>query len=225
MAAAEACLREGPNSNGVRVLFVPPLFEEANRMRRTIVLTMRALAARGFASMIPDLPGQNDSLMPTDAASLTQWRSALQAAVTAEAGPVVIASLRGGALLDNIAGPIGWWRLAPATGASLLRTMLRTQVASDREAGKTSSIDGLMEQGRGETLLLAGNRLSPTMLSELQAATPAEVTPLCERVLGTGDNALPGTPLWLRAEPGEDRDLAVAMANDLAIWAGQCDGR
>src|SRR3546814_4854209 len=46
------------------VLFVPPLFEEANRTRRTLVLAMRALAAQGFAALLPDLPGQNESLVP-----------------------------------------------------------------------------------------------------------------------------------------------------------------
>src|SRR3546814_7955467 len=46
------------------VLFVPPLFEEANRTRRTLVLAMRALAAQGFAALLPDLPGPNASLVP-----------------------------------------------------------------------------------------------------------------------------------------------------------------
>ena len=46
------------------VVNVPPLFEEANRTRRTLVLAMRALAADGFAAVLPDLPGQNESLVP-----------------------------------------------------------------------------------------------------------------------------------------------------------------
>lgn len=223
--AAEACLRLEPAGDGVRVLFVPPLFEEANRSRRTIVLAMRVLAAQGVASLLPDLPGQNDSLVPTEMVNLSHWRDALAGIVAAEAGPVIIASLRGGALIDDISGPLGWWRLAPVAGASLLRTMLRARIASDREAGVLSSIDSLMATGAQEPLMLAGNRLSPAMLAELQAATPAEVSPLRLRTLGEGHDALPGTPLWLRAEPGEDTVLAQAMADDLAPWVKQCAAR
>jgi hypothetical protein len=51
MPPAEACLRLGPEDAAARVLFIPPLFEEANRMRRTLVMAMRALAARGIASL------------------------------------------------------------------------------------------------------------------------------------------------------------------------------
>ena len=37
------------------ILIIPPLFEEANRTRRTLVLAMRALAADGFAAVLATL--------------------------------------------------------------------------------------------------------------------------------------------------------------------------
>lgn len=93
------------------ILFVPPLFEEANRTRRTLVLAMRALAADGFAALLPDLPGQNDSLVPLEQVDLTTWQSALADIAATIDGPLIIASLRGGTLIDHCAKATAWWRL------------------------------------------------------------------------------------------------------------------
>jgi hypothetical protein len=225
MASPEQCLRLGPEGGGMRVLFVPPLFEEANRVRRTLVMAMRALAARGVASVLPDLPGQNDSIVPTAAVDLARWRGALTEVAAAEHAPVLIASVRGGALIDDGAKALGWWRLAPVAGASLLRTMLRARVASDREAGVESSTDALMAEAATRPLLLAGNLLSPAMIAGLQTAHPVGVEPCRTVTLGEGANAIAGSPLWLRAEPGEDAGLALAMAEDIAAWAATCATR
>ena len=106
------------------ILFAAPLFEEANRSRRTIVRAMRALAAQGFAAVLPDLPGQNESLVALEAVDLENWQQALAEVAAGIDGPLVIASLRGGALIDHRAKAAAWWRLAPTGGASLLRTMM-----------------------------------------------------------------------------------------------------
>jgi hypothetical protein len=225
VAPPDLCLRIGPDIEAPRVLFVPPLFEEANRMRRTLVMAMRALAAQGIGSLLPDLPGQNDSLLATEAADLEQWRTALAAIVAAEPVPLLIAGVRGGALIDNAADAIGWWRLAPVTGASLLRTMLRTRVTSDREAGRDSSTESLMAEAAEHALLLAGNCLSPAMIAGLHGAVPADAAPCRTVTLGTGTDQIAGSPLWLRAEPGEDAALADAMAADIAAWVTACAAR
>jgi hypothetical protein len=227
MAAKESCLRLGPEDADLRVLFVPPLFEEANRMRRTVVMAMRALAARGIASMLPDLPGQNDSLIATVDVDLAIWRAALADQVRAQATPVFMASIRGGALLDDAAPAAGYWRLAPVTGAILLRTMLRARVASDRERGVASHVDELIAQAASTPLLLAGNRLSPAMISALHGAEPAAVAPLRSVTTGSGTlgssiGQIAGSPLWLRAEPGEDATLAEAIAADISTWITSC---
>ena len=202
------------------VLIVPPLFDEANRLRHTLVLAMRALAADGFAAVLSDLPGQNESLVALDRVDLEQWQDALAAVVAGIDGPVVIASVRGGALIDHRATAAAWWRLAPVGGASLLRTMMRARVAADREAGIESSLDGLQEAAKTAPLLLAGNALSPAMVAGLGSAEVQPVAPL--RSISLGADGIAGTPLWLRAEPGEDAAMAFAIAADISAWSTTC---
>lgn len=202
------------------ILFVPPLFEEANRTRRTLVLAMRALAAQGFAALLPDLPGQNESPVPLVEADLTRWRAALAEVARGIDGPLIVASLRGGTLIDHEAKAAAWWRLAPASGASLLRTLLRARVSADREAGIASSLDSLQTEAASAPLLLAGNLLSPTMIVELAEAETQPVEPL--RSVALGAEGIAGTPLWLRAEPGEDAGMAQAIAADIAAWSRSC---
>jgi len=217
----EHILRIAPvGSPRATVLIAPPLFDEANRLRRTLALAMRALAAKGFAAMLPDLPGQNESLIALDAVDLTQWQDAFAAVAAAVDGPLIVASVRGGALIDHGARAAAWWRLAPVGGASLLRTMMRARVAADREAGRTSSIESLQDEARTAPLLLAGNALSPAMVSQLGGAEAAAVEPL--RSVGLGPDGIAGTPLWLRAEPGEDAAMAAAIAADISAWSTAC---
>ncbi len=202
------------------ILIVPPLFEEANRTRRTLVLAMRALAADGFATVLPDLPGQNESLIPLVEVDLVRWQEALAEVVSGIDGPTVIASFRGGALIDHKARAKAWWRLASVGGASLLRTLMRARVNADREAGVASSLESLQDEAKTEPLLLAGNRLSPTMIAQLSASEAQAVEPL--RSVGLGAGGIAGTPLWLRAEPGEDAAMAVAIASDISAWSNTC---
>lgn len=202
------------------ILIVPPMFEEANRTRRTLVLAMRALASDGFTAVLPDLPGQNDSLVPLAHVDLTRWRDALAEVAAGIDGPAIIASVRGGALIDHEATAAAWWRLAPVGGASLLRTLMRARVAADREAGVTSSLESLRAAAHSDALLLAGNALSPAMIAQLDAAEAKAVEPL--RSVGLGPDGIAGTPLWLRAEPGEDAAMARAIAADIATWSITC---
>ncbi|HEV7314968.1 hypothetical protein [Sphingopyxis sp.] len=202
------------------VLIVPPLFEEANRTRRTLVLAMRALAVGGFAAWLPDLPGQNESLVPLVEVNLARWQDALADVAATIDGPLIVASARGGALIDHRAEAAAWWRLAPVGGASLLRTLMRARVSADREAGRTSSLESLQEQVQTAPLLLAGNLLSPAMVAGLGTSEAQAVAPL--RSVGLGTDGIAGTPLWLRAEPGEDSAMAAAIAADIAAWSTTC---
>ena len=218
---SEYFLRIAPaGSPRATILIVPPLFEEANRTRRTLVLAMRALAAKGYMALLPDLPGQNESVVATESADLALWQATLADMAAAIDGPVIVASFRGGALIDHDVRAAAWWRLAPVGGASLLRTLLRARVAADREAGRESSPETLQETAKSEALLLAGNRLSPAMLAQLGGAEAQPVAPLRSVALGAGGIA--GTPLWLRAEPGEDAAMADAIATDIIAWSAEC---
>ena len=223
MSTPEHTLRITPTgTQRATVLFVPPLFEEANRTRRTLALAMRALASDGFTTLLPDLPGQNESLVPLEQVDLASWQNALADTAATIDGPLFIASLRGGALIDHHAKAAAWWRLAPVGGASLLRTLMRARVAADREGGVTSSLDSLQAEAATAPLLLAGNRLSPAMIAQLGSAEFQPVAPVRTVTLGSGADAIAGTPLWLRAEPGEDTAMAEAIAADIAAWSTTC---
>lgn len=215
----ELSLRFSGRGDIPTILLVPPLFDEANRMRRTLVLTMRALGQLGHTALLPDLPGQNDSLMPNENAMLGLWRDALTDVAAKEGAPLLVASWRGGALIDDAAtNAIGWWRMAPLTGASIVKTLMRVRIAGEKEAGRTITADQLRGEAQNTPIELGGNRLSAAMLAELDTASPAVVSPL--RKVELGD--VSGSALWLRAEPGEDRAMASAMAANISDWAVQC---
>ena len=74
----EAMLRLGPEDARL-VLVLPPLFEEANRTRHFLAEVMRGLAINGIASILPDLPGVNDSPVATVDARLADWHAAIGA--------------------------------------------------------------------------------------------------------------------------------------------------
>ncbi|HWW56638.1 MAG TPA: hypothetical protein VN047_07070, partial [Sphingopyxis sp.] len=71
-----------------------------------------------------------------------------------------------------------------------------------------------------EAVLLAGNALSPAMVAQLGAAEAQPVEPV--RSISLGADGIAGTPLWLRAEPGEDAAMAYAIAVDIAAWSKTC---
>ncbi len=197
-----------------RVLIVPPLFDEMNRMRRTLVLAMHGLAEREIGSALMDLPGANESLALLEDQSLENWRNAVGAAA-ATIDPDCIASIRGGCLIDDGGEALHRWRLSPAKGSSLLKTLLRTRIAGERENGRSVTAAELMAQAETGPIELAGNRLGPDMIAQLGAALPADL-PAHEVKPGTGKGCINGSALWLRAEPGEDGAMAQAIAADIA---------
>jgi len=194
----EAMIRLGPD-HGPVVVVVLPLFEEANRTRTFAVTMMRALAVRGVASALPDLPGTGDSLVATEAATLADWQSALSAAA-ASVGARASVAIRSGALLDGAIA--NRWHLAPQNGAALVRELDRLRAADGR---------------------IAGNRVDPGVIDALSLAAPAAArTVRLESDPGPADRTVPGAPLWRRAEPGNDPVLAEALADDIVDWVRQC---
>jgi alpha-beta hydrolase superfamily lysophospholipase len=187
---------------GPALLFLPPLFEEMNRTRALLATAMRGLAARGFQSWLPDLPGTGESERALEDVSWQDWLDAAAAAFAA-AGAAACISLRGGALLDEAAP--ARWRFAPATGASLARDLARA---------------GLMSEGGG------GYAPSAALLGPLASAEPAAGGR--QRVLrlvtdrAEADLKLAGPPLWRRAEPQNSSELAEAMASDISTWVREC---
>ena len=190
----------------IQIAIFEPLFEEANRTRRLLSSVARLLENHDLGVTFSNLCGTGESLIDIADVRLADWRVAAAAAIAA-IKPVVIASLRGGALIDDAGTAKGWWRLAPETGARIVRDLRRTQLS-------------------GETGLYAGHRLSDAMLTDLEGAIPAPLAPIrvarLESDTADADVKLAGSPLWRRAEPGEDMALAEAIAADLAAWTKLC---
>lgn len=221
----EAMLRFGPGSGPV-VIAAMPLFEEANRTRAFMAAILRALGERGVAGALPDLPGTGDSLRTTDACGFGDWRDAFAAAAaTLRAGhpSVHVIAIRGGALVDGAAKVASRWHFAPVAGANLLRDMLRTRLAAAKEEG--AAVDESIGPP-GPPVELGGNRLSRALLSDLMAATPAVAMSLrvvrLETDAAPADRKVAAAPLWRRAEPGNDHDLADLLAADIAAWIERC---
>ena len=111
----EFCLTAGAGHEH-RLILVPPLFDEMNRVRKMLVDVMRLLAERGIGSLLPDLPGTNESLFPAEKADLSHWRGAIWACAS-QHDCQHIASVRGGCLIDDAEEINRRWRLAPTKGS------------------------------------------------------------------------------------------------------------
>ncbi len=201
-------MRIGP-PEGPPILIVPPLFEEMNRMRALIAAVMRNLAARGHGCWLPDLKGSGESESTLESVEWDDWRHDVSAAadwVRQRSGqaPLILA-IRGGCLIDDAAEAIGWWRLAPVAGRSLVRDMVRAGLAGVEWAGYAPSAE---------------------FRKALEAAEPVAREPM--RILrlisdaAASDAKLPGPALWRRSEPGQSNELAEAIADDVAAWAMTC---
>lgn len=217
----ELCLKAGSHHNKA-ILLIPPLFDEMNRMRQMLVDVMRLLDAKGIGSILPDLPGTNESIVPQEEASLMVWRQALINCVHTVSNCQHVAAFRGGCLIDDFSDDVRQWRLSPAKGKALLRTMMRTRMASDKEAGLSTGMAQLAEEAQRGAVNLAGNDISALMYSELEEAVPDPADDIRTAQLETSAQAadvkLPGSALWLRAEPDKDLLLSGAIATDLASW-------
>lgn len=192
------------------ILFVAPLFEEMNRTRALIADVMRLLAALGHGCWLPDISGTGESLRALGDVQWSDWRHDVTSAcayVAEKASQPLIASLRGGALLDDAAAGSGWWRFSSADGASLTRDMVRAGLAGVEWAGYAPS---------------------DALKADLAAATPALVAPLRTARLATdrapADGRLDGPALWRRSEPGHSDELAEAIAADIHAWSRACAG-
>jgi hypothetical protein len=209
----EYCLSFGAADAARTILILPPLFDEMNRTRRMLVEAMRTLAGFGTRTLMPDLPGCNESVADLSVQSLVSWRQAVTDCAS-QLAATHIASVRGGCLIDDAAN-LPLWRLAPVKGASLLKTMLRTRIAGDKEAGVSTTAEQLLAGAKSAPLELSGHVLGREMLAALDAAVPFADDAICEVALAD----VGGAPLWLRAEPGDDPAMSAAIAATLDRWS------
>lgn len=214
----EYCLSFGDAAANRNILIVPPLFGEMNRVRRMLASAMRALAERGVRTLLPDLPGSNESAAQLAGQTIETWQIAVAAAAL-QLGATHIASIRGGALIDHKTG-LPTWRLATVKGSSLLKTMLRTRIAAEKEAGRNITIEQLMAAAQSGPLELSGYALGIDMLESLDSALPTANSNLHEAALSDID----GSALWLRAEPQDDPVMSMSLAAELDRWSASCGG-
>ncbi len=191
----------------LHVLLFEPMFEEANRTRRLFAEMARALDRAGIGVTFAELEGMGEDTRDSSGVSLEGWRTQATA-LAIEIKPTVIASARGGALIDGCGDTAkGWWRFAPETGARTARDLRRTKLA-------------------GNSGLYAGHALDESLLTALDTSEALAVARL--RTVRLASDAQPadvkieGSPMWRRAEPGEDAALSAALAADLADWTRQC---
>ena len=225
----EAMLRFGPDTGPV-VVVAMPLFEEANRTRAVVAAMLRVLAERDIAGALPDLPGQGDSLSPTEAMTLPVVRQAFAAAVAAirdEGRSIHVAAIRSGALLDPLAQAGRRWHLSPQDGGALLREL--TRIKRQEIGARALGTERLRDDGTpGESVVIAGNGVSRQLLVELPRAGIDDGAETPRRIVRLGsdprpaDGHVPGAPPWRRSEPGNDDALARLLADDLAGWIHSC---
>lgn len=193
-----------------RLLIIPALFDEGNKLRRQCAEVMRRLAAAGIDSVMPDLPGCNESSVPLEHVTPDDWRDAAASAAR-HFGATHVLALRGGGLLmpANLPG----WRYAPVDGAAILRQLMRVRIIASREMGLEETREALMDAALEHGIELAGYRLSADFIHQFQKLRPEP----SDQITAIDQDMVGGSGLWLRAEPGEDRKQADALAAIVAI--------
>lgn len=188
-----------------RILVVMPLFDEASKMRRQIVETMRILDQSGVDCFCPDLPGCNESLAPHAEQSLSGWRgAAANAAAHVQATHVL--GVRSGSLVAP--GDLPGQAYEPVKPRAVLSRLARAEQISARETNESVTAKELIARGCENGVTLAGWPLGADLVNELAAngsITSPHHLPITQEEVG-------GSPLWLRAEPSFDPAQAQALA-------------
>jgi exosortase A-associated hydrolase 2 len=185
------CIHTVPERPRGAVLYLPPFAEEMHKSRRMAALHARALAARGYAVLQPDLSGCGDSAGDFGDALWSGWLEDATRAqdwlVAAHGHPVVLWGLRTGALLAadlaqrRPAARLLLWQ--PVVDGSVflnqfLRIRLASEMLSDGQA-KNGNRRLLEALEAGESIEVGGYLLAPAMARELGALRLAGMAPTC----------------------------------------------
>lgn len=196
------------------VLILQPLFEEANRMRRTLALMARALDRQGVGVVMADLPGMGEHPLGANQVGISDIETAsnlLCDALTSQGHPVLVAGFRAACLFDSLPGVSANWRFAPEPGDRLVRTLLRTEMP---------------EESTETHAFINGQLVSRAFLDDmarLPLPNPARLRTLrLTTDRAEADRHVEASPLWRHAEPSEDPALAELLAGDILNWAVTC---
>ncbi len=226
---------DGPDDAARALLVVSPLASEAVGSRRALVQLVRALGARGHGALLVDPRGTGESAgEPEDVtfealcddlrlglAELARRFPAARPHLLAfrYAAPAALAVAEADAparllLIDPCLDP-------QAALRHDLRHEIARRVMRRGSAGETR--DELLAQlGRGEAIVVDGQRLSPALFAGLVASAPAE---LLERsagratVLKSGRSTFPG--VHAHANLGAFFDRVPELEDAVADWLGR----
>lgn len=163
-------------------LIVPPFAEEMNKTRPMFTMVARGLAARGVATILPDLFGTGDSAGEFREGDWQTWQDdLLRAATWAEAQGCRVDRLlcvRLGCILGatvaarlpaKLKRTVFWQPVLD--GERFMTQFLRLRVAASMMEDRQETVGGLRERLRGgETLEVAGYELSPTLVTQIADA-------------------------------------------------------
>lgn len=185
------------------VFILLPIFDEANRLRRTAVEMMRHLAMMGVGSGLPDLPsqGENDFYVhDLDWKYLSECAAQLAASACPDGAQLHVASFRNAALFDHQIKAQSHWRLSPQNLPDLRRSMCHN-TQDNHIFG-----DHFLQSMEDKTCPHRQRLRSVFLASEGVAGAPC----------------VTGPPIWLWAEPGDAPQLTTALAEDLHRWVTTC---
>lgn len=167
----------------VQILWLPPFAEEAHCARRQMVAAARECSAQGVASVLVDPLGTGESEGDFADARLDVWIENVISAASwlreRSDAPLWLAGVRAGCLLADAAAaqlkPAGLLCWQPVfSGRAVIDAFLRLGLASgwagdeSRSAGQI--LGGLRDAlARGESVDIAGFRLSAGLASDMQA--------------------------------------------------------
>lgn len=202
------------SDQSIIIMILQPLFEEANRVRRTLAQMCRHIEDHGIGVAVPDLPGMGEHQKAAADATFAQMTNSVENLadhLSNRSHGLFTAGFRAGCLFDDITRSNGTWRFSPEAGDRLVRTMMRTETPEDSDES---------------VAFVQGQHVSRALLADLSIASLCEPAMLRTVRLSTdrapADLYVDASPLWRHAEPGEDPMLAKLLANDLIHWVRTC---
>ena len=205
------------DSSSTQLLIVPPLLEELNRTRKLISDLMRALAAKGVATHLPDLPATGESETALTDTRWDDWQQAVTDAAAASIATAVLA-IRGGCLIDDGIEGASHMRFSPVDGKRLVRDLVRSRSLTDA-AFDSAAQAAVFTHG---PTIIGGYPVSADLACAIRDAEPQPIegvrTIRLENEHGDSDAVIAGPPLWRRAEPTGSPELTDTLVAHIVEW-------
>lgn len=220
------------------VMVVPPFGEEMNKCRPMLTEVARGLAARGTATVLPDLRGTGDSEGEFREGDWESWQDDLTrtAGWASRAGCEItgLLCIRLGCILGAqaaaaLASPVArtvFWQPVP-DGARFLAQFMRLRVAASVMSDVPETVAGLRARLESEgTLEIAGYELSARLAAQIERAQLAasigpQLGSLCwiETVRGAGDPMPEAAARAMREATMRGASVAASTVTGEPYWS------